>query len=263
MPPADAAASAVALAAGTEPPSSRYLSPELLADGTRGAMERRGSGRLTGTVTTGGQAVSFNCDFTTAPATADYLLDCGYGLPTSSGATTNLRMIVTPTALFVHVPTAPDGDASPWRQIDLASKDHLAAQLVDARNIVRQAVDVAGWLPSDTTIDGVADEQLDSAPATRYDLTVGLSALADKETDPALRARTQHLAGLGKRTAHTTVWVDAQGLPAQLTTTLPTSALHERGVGDTTVLTHFGQWGSGTVISAPPADQVSTYPEAH
>lgn len=259
---AEHSAGGVALAAGAD--AEHYSSAQFLADGSRQAAQRQGSGRVTATVGTGGQTVAFSCDFTIAADTREYALDCGYGMPTSGGAVANIRMIVLPSGLFVRTPTAAqDSPGKSWLRVDPTAKDQLATQLVAARNTIRQAVDLAAWLPETATIDRVASDRLDAGASSRYDLTVGLKALAANETDPVLRVRTTRLADRGAPSVHTSVWLDQQNRPARLSTALPTALLHERGLGDTTVRIDFTQWGGDTVVTEPPADQVGNYPNRH
>lgn len=250
---------APAPAANTVTEETRYATADLLADGIRNAMAHKGTGRVTGTVSTNANPANFNCDFLTDPA--GYGLDCGYALPTgsTSGQSSNVRMLVVHDDVFVQPATRTE-DGKAWLRVDLSAKDAKVKQLVVARTRVRSAADVTSWLSTGVGLNNVAADQVDGHPATRYDLTVPLDSVPGKDSDPTTHAQLQALAAQPAAKSTVSVWVDPTGLPIQTRTTLPTALLHQPDLGDTVITSHFTTWAQDTAITTPPAEQVGTYP---
>lgn len=255
---ASTGSSNLAPAVNTATEQTRYATADLLADAIRNAMAHKGTGRVTGTVSTNGTPADFNCDFTVDPA--GYGLDCGYALPagTSSGQPSNVRLLAVHDDVYLQ-PATRTVDGRPWLKVDLSTKDSTVKQLALARTRARSAADVASWL-SGADLGNIADDQVDGHPATRYDVSVPLDSVPGKDSDPTTHTELQSLTAHDSPRATISIWLDPAGLPLQTRTTLPTAQLHQPDLTDTVITSGFTTWGEDTAIATPPPDQVSPYP---
>jgi len=93
-------------------------------------------------------------------------------------------------------------------------------------------------------------ETVESKAVTRYEGSTEVSALAGEQQYEQLRE-------LGVTRLPWTIWVDADGLPAQFGMTVPLRTA--KGTVQTVSKAVYSGWGKPVTIQAPPAAQVATF----
>ncbi|MGI5127168.1 hypothetical protein ACQEVB_10190 [Pseudonocardia sp. CA-107938] len=143
-----------------------------------------------------------------------------------------------------------------WLKMPVDPNDPRTAQfsqIIDQVDVTKQF----DQFKSISTMKGKAEEPVDGAPATRYDIAVDMSKAAAAATTPAEKEQIEQLQQSGVQNVDMQLWLDQANLPIQYKT-----AISAQGQA-VTVLVKLKNWGEPVTVTAPPADQITELPKGN
>jgi hypothetical protein len=159
----------------------------------------------------------------------------------------------------------PPGLASgkPWLRIDSNGNDQLSKTLGAGLRQLKQSGDPSQSLKrfeGAAVITGKAPEQLNGKATTRYSITIDMNKVAAAQNDPDLKQMMDKALQAGVSTFPVEVWVDQEYLPVRTTMDIPFKNPNTQQTDRVKISIDYSDWGKPIEISAPPADQVGTFP---
>jgi hypothetical protein len=199
------------------------------------------------------------------------LTNQGYEITVNSPSGGSIEVLRVGTIEYIQIPPAEQSTVPghlPWESIDLNQVDEAklgksASQLasIDSDNPGQVLSNLTGVSNSVTDVGG---STLKGVPTTEYRAQVSLTKEAARATaragPKAGAAITQEAQALGTDTLPVEVWIDAQGLPRQVSEKVPVPAASTgatNGSGSVTVTMGFSDFGVPVELTPPPTDQVA------
>lgn len=151
----------------------------------------------------------------------------------------------------------------PWVRIDPNGNDQISKVLGAVLRQLKQSSDPSQSLKQfegAAVITGKAPEQLNGKATTRYSVTVDMKKVAATQNDPDLKQMMDKVLQAGVSTFPVEVWVDQEYLPVRTTTDVPFKNPNTQQADRVKISIDYSDWGKPVEISAPPADEVGTFP---
>jgi hypothetical protein len=199
------------------------------------------------------------------------LANQGYELTVNSPSGGTVEVLHSKTTEFIQVPPAQRANVPghlPWESIDLNQVDEAklgasSAQLASFNSDNPGAV-LSNLTGVSNSVTQIGTATIGGTPTTEYRAEVSLSkeaARANAKAGPkAAQAITQEAQALGTDTLPVDVWVDAHGLPRQISEKIPIPAASTgatNGSGSATITMTFSDFGAAVSLTPPPAAQVA------
>jgi len=192
--------------------------------------------------------------------------DAAVKMKMNMGQIGEMEMVIVDKAFYMKLPASLAGQGGlssdkPWIKISADGTDPMSKALGPMLEQMGQNFDVTKQmqqLKDAGEITKTAKETLDGQETTHYWIKIDmLKAIAATQTDPQMKKAAEDAAKkAGSTTAEMEMWVTADNLPAQIKMNMAAAQ------GQTVSMTaKYSDWGQPVEISAPPADQVGTFPK--
>jgi hypothetical protein len=191
--------------------------------------------------------------------------DAAVKMKMNMGQLGEMEMVIVDKAFYMKLPASLAGQGGfsadkPWIKISADGTDPMSKALGPMLEQMGQNFDVTKQmqqLKDAGEITKTAKETLDGQETTHYWIKIDmLKAIAATQTDPQLKKAAEDAATKsGNTTAEMEMWVTTDNLPAQI-------KMNMAAQGQTVSMTaKYTDWGKPVEITAPPADQVGTFPK--
>ncbi len=234
--------------------SEGFSSLKLLAEAVSSKSATKQSAHMSMTAAAAGQSIKAQGDMRlgTSPA-----MDMTMAIPQLGDA----QMVLVDDVFYIKLPTELT-PGKPWLKIDTTGNDQLS-QVFGA--IVKQVKENGD--PSQTLkqleeageITGKKSEDLNGKPTTHYSVTVDIKKAAEKLT-PELKAAMESVLQKGVTTYPMEIWLDKDNLPVRVSVETPIVNPATQQPDLSKVVIDYSDWGKTVNVTAPPADQVGTFP---
>jgi len=202
-----------------------------------------------------GQAIKADGDFKFGGAPA---MDINYELPGIGGA----KILLVDDVFYFQLPAQLQKNGKPWIKLDLNGSDQLSKTLGGALKETKKNSDpsqVLNQIKDAGEITATKQEDLNGKPTTHYSVTVDVKKAAQK-VDPDLKSAMEKVAEGGVSSYPMELWVDKEGLPVRITVETPFTNPATQKVDQLKMTLDYSDWGRSVSVTAPPADQVGTFP---
>lgn len=237
--PASGSASAAAASSAAAPGSAKDVDTKALAEKIVAAMRAKKSFSFTGTQTSAAGS-------TTLKGSME-MLDKGATMSVSmtGGGTGDVRMILTPDALYVASGEKIDGKT--WLKMSLTGNQQMQATLGKLTGVADQMTKEF----SAAKVTAVGQKTVNGVATTSYTWTMSETDLKDNLPEEMKTAAGGKLDGAS---GTSTMYVSADNLPVLVESTIKLA-----GQTATTSLT-YSDWGGKVTITPPPAQDTASLP---
>jgi hypothetical protein len=176
---------------------------------------------------------------------------------TAAGKSTQVKAIITDTALYLNEPSLASQVGEPWIKVDLSALQTGAlaslGQMVQSMQS-NNFVDMTELFAASSDIRIVGTATVDGVPTTEYAGSFQATQLAKALAPGVQKALAPALQALGNSTVDFNIWLDGQRNPRKVTETETIN-----GLTVSTALTISGI-NQPIQITIPPASQTYTQP---
>jgi hypothetical protein len=176
---------------------------------------------------------------------------------TAAGKSTQIKAIITDTALYVNEPSLASQIGEPWIKVDLAALQTPAlaslAQLVQSMQS-NNFLDMTELFAASSDVRNVGTTTIDGVPTIEYAGSFQAAQLAKALAPSVQKALGPALQALGNSTVDFDIWVDGQGNPRKVS---EVATLNSTTITTTVTITGINQ---PVQITLPPTSQTYTPP---
>jgi hypothetical protein len=202
------------------------------------AQQNVKSAHMDATITTAGQSGSISGDFTGFKDLSSMSMDMSMKI-----AGHNLEMRLVNKVLYVHGFGAMTGSKKPWVKIDLSDPSNPLSSILNSAN----PESFSSYLQAVKNLADKGTETVDGVSTHHY--TAVIDTMKAMAANPAFKGQDLSKLGL-PATITTDVWLNSDNLPVKMSVALGKAGSFEA---------HFSKYGVPVTITAPPANQVSTF----